>query len=110
MFKKLEAVVVKKFEKEIKKYVSPLYQKKKLNYHSSFSIMKKGYIKSPHVDRRDHLVHILFYPFSDDKKGGDIQVEKLINNKKKEYDVFPKKMRLKFIRDIKLKIIFVYLH
>ena len=103
LFNKLKPLVVKKFEKEIKKYVSPLYQKKKLNYHSSFSIMKKGYIKSPHVDRRDHLVHILFYPFSDNKRGGDIQVEKLINNNKKKYDVFPNKNETKVYKRFQVK-------
>ena len=44
--------------------------------------MRKGYLKSAHLDRRDHLLHILFYPSSDSSKGGDIQIMKLKKIKK----------------------------
>ena len=43
--------------------------------------MRKGYVKSAHIDRRDHLLHILFYPSSDSSKGGNIQIMKLKNKK-----------------------------
>ena len=38
------------------------------------ALMKKGYIKSPHADRRDHLIHCLFYVEVDRNKGGDLKL------------------------------------
>lgn len=102
LFEKIKPLVIKKFEPYIKKYVNIKYQKSKLNYHSSFSIMRKGYKKSAHLDRRDHLVHILFYTTSDHTKGGDIQIEKLVKNKK-VYDIFPNKNDLKVQKKYKVK-------
>ena len=43
----------------------------------SLSLMRRGYIKSTHRDRRDHLIHALFYIISESTKGGDIQIIKL---------------------------------
>ena len=52
--------------------------------------MKKGYKKSPHLDRRDHLIHMIFYPYSDPQKGGEICIHKL-KKKKNSFDVSKKK-------------------
>ena len=49
--------------------------------------MRKGYLKSAHLDRRDHLLHILFYPSSDSSKGGDIQIMKLKKNPKNKINL-----------------------
>ena len=102
MFKKLKPEIVKKFNSQIKLHVKKKYQKSKLNYHSSFSLMRKGYIKSSHLDRRDHLLHILYYPYSDSKNGGDLHIDKLKKHKK-VYDVFPDKKNLITHKKYKVK-------
>jgi hypothetical protein len=102
LLKKIQFYVIKKFKKEIKKNISSNFINSKIIYHSSYSTMKKGYLKSPHLDRRDHLVHGIFYPFSDHSKGGDIQICKL-KKKKKLYDVFPDKKDLSISKKYKVK-------
>ena len=52
--------------------------------------MTKGYKKSPHIDRRDHLIHMIFYSESDASKGGEIIINK-VKKKKNVFDVFPSK-------------------
>ena len=37
--------------------VSKKFQNSKLSHHSTYSVMRKGYVKSAHIDRRDHLLH-----------------------------------------------------
>ena len=93
LFKKLQPVIINKFSKEIIKHVKKEYQNKKLNYHSSFSVMKNGYEKSAHLDRRDHLIHMILYTFSQNKKGGEICMNKP-KKKEKVYDIFPNKKDL----------------
>ena len=62
LFEKLKPVILKKFRDQIKLHVKANFQNSKLKYHSSFSIMIKGYKKSANLDRRDNLIHIIFYP------------------------------------------------
>lgn len=100
-FIKLKPIIIKKFDKYIKKFVNQKYQNSKLKYHSSFSVMKAGYKKSPHLDRRDHLIHMIFYSDSDSSKGGEICINK-IKKKKKIYDVFPDKKDLKIVKKYKV--------
>ena len=71
-FENLKPVITKKFDKQIKIHVNKQYHQSKLKYHSSFSVMKKGYKKSSHLDRRDHLIHMIYYSDSDSSKGGEI--------------------------------------
>ena len=102
LFKKLQPLIVKKFKDQIKKYVKKNFHNSKLKYHSSFSIMKKGYKKSPHLDRRDHLIHMIFYPYSDATKGGEL----CINSLKKHnniYDTFPKSNELRVKKKYKVQ-------
>jgi len=101
LFKKLKPVIIKKFSKEISKHVQKNYQNKKLNYHSSFSVMKKGYEKSAHLDRRDHLIHMILYSFSQNEKGGEICVNEL-KKKEKVFDIFPNKNDLKIYKKHKV--------
>ena len=54
VFMKLKPQILKKFEGSIKKYYKK-FQKSRLSYHSTYSVMRKGYLKSAHLDRRDHL-------------------------------------------------------
>ena len=61
IFKKLKPVIISKFKKSINEHVAKKFQNSKLSYHSTYSVMRKGYIKSAHIDRRDHLLHILFF-------------------------------------------------
>ena len=66
--------------------------------------MRKGYIKSAHIDRRDHLLHVLFYLSSDDAKGGEIKIMKLKKKIKNNfYDIFPSKKDLKLFKSYKVK-------
>ena len=69
--------------------------------------MRKGYLKSSHIDRRDHLIHGILYPCSDHHNGGDILINEL--KKKNYFDVFPKKKDLKINKNLKLETIFAYL-
>tara|TARA_B100000586_G_C20093675_1_gene421322 strand:+ start:99 stop:881 length:783 start_codon:yes stop_codon:yes gene_type:complete len=93
LFKNLEPTIVKKFEEQIKIYVNKNFQKSKLNYHSSFSIMRKGYKKSSHLDRRDHLISMIFYPETEASKGGEICLDKM-KKSQETYDIFPSKNSL----------------
>ena len=102
LFKKLKPAIIKKFKPHIKAHVKKKFHNSKLNYHSSFSLMKKGYVKSSHLDRRDHLLHILFYPYSDGNSGGNLQLDKLRDHKK-TYDIFPGKEDLKIHEKLKVK-------
>lgn len=100
-FKSLKPFIIKKFNKYIIKYVSKRYCRSKLNYHSSYSVMKKGYLKSSHIDRRDHLITIIFYSDSDENCGGNIQIDKL-KNSKFGFDVFPNKKNIKTLKSYKV--------
>ena len=104
IFKNLKPAIISKFKQSIKEHVSKKFQNTRLSYHSTYSVMRKGYIKSAHIDRRDHLLHILFYPNSDSSKGGNIQIMKLKDKKKsKSFDIFPAKKDLKIFKSYKVK-------
>ena len=101
-FKKLQPTILKKFNKYIKIHINEKYLNSNLKYHSSFSIMKKGYKKSSHLDRRDHLIHMIFYPDSDASKGGEICLNKVKNKSNGVYDIFPSKNSLKIYKKYKV--------
>jgi hypothetical protein len=63
--------------------------------------MKKGYLKSAHLDRRDHLIHIIYYSTSDVNKGGEICIQKL-KQKKKQFDVFPETKSIRTFKKYKI--------
>tara|TARA_Y100001970_G_C14243061_1_gene866117 strand:+ start:92 stop:883 length:792 start_codon:yes stop_codon:yes gene_type:complete len=103
LFKYLKPAVVKKFNNPIEKYVTKRFQNSNLTFHSTYSVMKNGYIKSPHLDRRDHLVHVLFYPLSEESKGGKIKIMKLKKyNKNGSFDIFPAHENLKSFKSYKV--------
>jgi len=102
LFKKLQPVIVKKFKNQIKTHVKKDFQNSKLKYHSSFSIMKKGYKKSLHLDRRDHLIHMIFYPYSDASMGGELCINSLKKHNK-IYDTFPESKKLKVAKKYKVQ-------
>lgn len=93
LFRDLKPYIIKKFDSSIKEYVKKKFHQSKFSQHSTFSVMKKGYIKSAHLDRRDHLIHVLYYSNSQSNKGGDIKILKLKKHKK-VYDIFPSKKDL----------------
>ena len=67
----------------------------------NFAVMKKGYLKSPHLDRRDHLISGIYYPTSDINKGGNLQMYK--NIKETEiFDIFPSKKNIKLVKNYKI--------
>lgn len=102
LFKKLKPVILNKFKKEIIRYVNKNYINSKLNYHSSYSVSKSGYLKSAHIDRRDHLITIIYYVDSDNKNGGDICINKIKNSRKKTFDIFPDKKDIKIHKKYKV--------
>ncbi len=101
-FKEIEPILKNKFASLISKHVVKKFHNSKLDYHMSLSIMKKGYLKSAHTDRRDHLIHGLFYVESEAKKGGNIQLIKL-KKREKIFDVFPDKKKIKIFQSYKVK-------
>ena len=104
LFKSLKSEIISKFKKSIKENVEKKFQNSKFSYHSTYSVMRKGYIKSAHLDRRDHLLHILFYMSSDSSNGGEIKIMKLNKkNKNNSYDIFPSKKELKVSKSYKVK-------
>ena len=101
LFKNLQPIILKKFEKQIKLHVRKRFHNTNFKYHSSFSIMRDGYKKSAHLDRRDHLIHMIFYPYSNVSKGGDICLNEL-KKRKKVFDIFPNKKSLKVCKKYKV--------
>jgi hypothetical protein len=89
LFEKLKPIIIQKFSKQIKLFVKKKVSPQSLKYHLSYSVMKNGYKKSPHLDRRDHLIHMIFYPSSQASRGGEIGIYKLKKKKKESFDVFP---------------------
>jgi hypothetical protein len=73
----------------------------------NFALMRKGYLKSPHIDRRDHLISSIFYPKSEKNKGGNLQLWKL-KEKKKIYDVFPSKKNISLVKNFKINQNFLF--
>lgn len=102
LFKKIKPHVIQKFRVEIYKNVQKKYLNKKLKFHSTYNVMKSGYKKSAHLDRRDHLLHILYYPRTQISKGGDIKIYKL-KKEKKIFDIFPNPKDLKLFKTYKIK-------
>ena len=100
-FKKIKPIIIKKFKKEILKNVNPSFIKSKIKYNMNFALMKKGYLKSAHLDRRDHLISGIYYPTSKKNKGGDLQLCK-VKRGKKTFDVFPSKKNLRVVKNYKI--------
>lgn len=101
-FKKLKIQIISKFKEQIQQYVQKKINPKNLKYHSSYSVMVKGYKKSPHLDRRDHLIHMIYYSDSNSEKGGEIILNKISRNQHNEFDIFPSKNSLKVFKKYKV--------
>lgn len=67
----------------------------------NFALMKKGYLKSAHLDRRDHLISGIFYPTSELNKGGNLQMCG-VAKEGQAYDVFPSKKDLRILKNYKI--------
>ena len=61
--------------------MNPSFIKSKIKYNMNFALMKKGYLKSAHLDRRDHLISGIYYPTSKKNKGGIYNYVKLKEEK-----------------------------
>ena len=68
----------------------------------NFALMKKGYLKSAHLDRRDHLISAIYYPASKKNKGGELQLCK-VKKKQKVFDVFPSKKSLTIAKNFQIE-------
>ena len=60
IFKKIEPAINKKFRQHIDNNINKFFINKKTNFSCSFSSCIKSYIKSAHIDRREHKFHILY--------------------------------------------------
>jgi hypothetical protein len=100
--KKIKPIILKKFKNEILKNVNKSFVNSKIIYNMNFALMKKGYLKSPHLDRRDHLISGIYYPTSKSNVGGNLQLWGT-KNRKKFYDIFPSKKNLKIFKNYKIK-------
>ena len=100
--KKIKPIIIEKFKSEILKNINPRYIKSKIKYNMNFAIMKKGYLKSAHLDRRDHLISGIFYPSTEKSKGGNLQLCKVSNSDRLIFDVFPSKKSLKIVKNYKI--------
>ncbi len=97
-FSKIKPVILKKFKKEILDNVNPKFLQSKIRYNINLGLMRKGYLKSAHLDRRDHLISGIYYPITKINKGGNLQLCSL-TKKMRTFDVFPSKKNLKIIRN-----------
>ena len=100
--KKIKPIVLRKFNNQISKHVNPNFINSKIKYNMNFGLMIKGYVKSAHLDRRDHLISGIFYPKSESNKGGNLQMCGSLD-KKKFFDVFPSKKNLRIIKNYRIK-------
>ena len=100
--KKIKPLILKKFKEEILINVNSKFINSKIKYNMNFALMKKGYLKSPHLDRRDHLISGIYYPSTEINKGGNLQMYKPIK-RNKIFDVFPSKKNLRIIKNYKVK-------
>lgn len=98
---KIKPLILKKFKSEIEKNVSPNFVKSKIEYNMNFALMKKGYLKSAHLDRRDHLISGIYYPKSEKNKGGNLLMCG-VKKKGRTFDVFPSKKNLKISKNYKI--------
>ena len=101
VLKKIKPIVLLKFKNEIFKSVNSEFLNSKIRYNMNFAVMKKGYLKSPHLDRRDHLISGIFYPISDVNKGGNLQMYKT-RKETNNFDVFPSKNNLKMVKNYRI--------
>ena len=99
--KKIKPTILKKFNNEISKNVNPNFLNTKIKYNMNFGLMIKGYLKSAHLDRRDHLISGIYYPISKKNKGGNLQLCGTVG-KKKSFDVFPSKKNLKIVKNYRI--------
>jgi len=98
-FSKLEKTLNEKFKNEISKFVKKEFISKKTKFSCSISSSIKGYLKSAHIDRREHKFYILYYPEIQKNSGGDLKLWK--SKKQNIYDVFPSPKKIKLSKTIK---------
>lgn len=98
-FQRIEKAINKKFKDEISKFVELNFSKSKTKFSCSLSVSKKGYVKSIHIDRREHKFAILYYPQIQKNSGGELCLWSI--KKRGVYDVFPNKKDLLISKIIK---------
>ncbi len=98
IFKNLEKHLNILFKKHLIENINEDYNKLNSVFSCSFSSSVKNYIKSAHIDRREHKYHLLYYPQIQMNKGGEICLWS--SKKKKVYDVFPDKKKIKISKEI----------
>ena len=101
-FLKIKPLILKKFKKEILENVKTEFLNTKIKYNINLGLMRKGYLKSAHLDRRDHLISGIYYPTTKTNKGGNLQMCGL-RKKTQIYDVFPSRKNLKVVKNYNIK-------
>jgi hypothetical protein len=98
IFKEIENEINNKFKEKIAENVDEKYSYSKTAFSCSLSSSIKGYLKSPHIDRREHKFHFLYYSEVQKKSGGEVCLWHSKQNK--IYDVFPSKKNIEKAKKI----------
>ena len=98
IFMNLEEHLNDLFQKDLYKNINPNFKNVESNFSCSFSSSIKNYIKSPHIDRREHKFHLLYYPDIQLNKGGDICLWSF--QKKRFMMFFHQKKTLNFLKKL----------
>jgi hypothetical protein len=99
--KKIKPIVLRKFKNHILENVNEEFINSKIKFKMNFALMRSGYLKSAHLDRRDHLISGIYYPTSMANKGGNLMLCKL-KKKHKIFDIFPAKNDLRVEKNYKI--------
>lgn len=99
--RKIKPIILEKFNNEILKNINSEFVNTNIKYNMNFALMKKGYLKSPHLDRRDHLISGIYYPTTQINIGGNLQMYETIK-KNGTFDVFPSKKNLRIIKNYRI--------
>lgn len=98
IFKNLEKHLNILFKEYLIENINEDYQEVKCTFSCSLSSAIKNYIKSTHIDRREHKYSFLYYPQLQANKGGELCLWS--TKPKKVYDVFPNKKNIQLSKKI----------
>ena len=91
-------LIFDKFKKILNENLENNFESIDKNVDINYAVSIPGYSKEIHVDRREHLINILYYDtdidFDSNDYGSDLQMWKLKDENINVYDVFPNKKDL----------------
>jgi hypothetical protein len=97
----IKNVIFKKFEKYLKEHLSMNLDDINTTTSINYSVSKPGYLKEIHIDRREHIINILYYLNEcDDSAKLELWKEKKLSEIN---DVFPKRSDLLLSKSYPIK-------